>query len=93
MARVVRAWLCPSNAKTQHTSAKIEALHVGQVIIPVLVESPVDITNVGQQLIANLINVKVEQDKLLKTIEEIVKIRNQVLEGNVYLGWKQNKIA
>ena len=56
------------------------------MIIPVLVESPVDITNVGQQLIANLINVKVEQDKLLKTIEEIVKIRNQVLEGNVYLG-------
>ena len=75
-----------------HINVKIE-VHLAELVTThVRVGNLVDILNVEVQLITNITNVKIEQDRQLKTQEETVKTKKKEENLSVFQELKENRI-
>ena len=85
-------WSCLDNAKTEHINVKIE-VHLAELVTTVVrAGNLVDILNVEVQLIMNTTNVKIEQDRQLKTQEETVKTKKKEENLSVFQELKESRI-
>ena len=85
-------WSCLDNAKTEHINVKIE-VHLAELVTTVVrAGNLVDILNVEVQLIMNTTNVKIEQDRQLKTQEETVKTKKKEENLIVFQELKESRI-